>query len=57
MKGSVSENKLAPSGLKHAKRGQPCVYKKVTCAFDGVCVDCPVWKKKEREMLSKDDGL
>jgi len=57
MKVSATENKLAPSVLKHAKRGQPCVYKKVTCAFDGGCADCKVWKQKELEMLSKDDGL
>jgi hypothetical protein len=57
MKVSVTENKLAPSELKHAKRGQPCVYKKVTCAFDGGCRSCPVWKKKEIEILSKDDEL
>ena len=54
MKAVVTENKLAASELKHAKRGQPCVYKKVTCAFDGSCVDCKVWKQKEREMLSKE---
>ncbi|MCK9597498.1 MAG: hypothetical protein M0R06_00580 [Sphaerochaeta sp.] len=43
--------------FRHVKLGQPCVYKKVACSFKGDCRDCPVWKKKEIEMLSKDDGL
>jgi hypothetical protein len=57
VKVQIAENKLMPAPpenkLKHARRGQPCVYKAVTCAFDGACAECKVWKQKEIEMLKE----
>jgi len=34
--------------------GSKCPYKKVICSFAGDCHDCPVFKEKERKILSRE---